>query len=49
MYYFQRFDYGWMQRRIATCFRDVYIYIIAVSKHFTHQIKTFSGTEFNIS
>ena len=41
MQHFQLFDYGWMQRRIVTCFRDVDIYIIVVSEHFTNQIKMF--------
>ena len=36
-----------MQLRIVTYFRDVDIYIIAVSEDFTHQIKMFH--EFNIS
>ena len=31
MQHFQRFGYGWMQRQIVTCFRDVDIYIIAMS------------------
>ena len=45
MQHFQRFGYGWMQRQIVTCFRDVDIYIIAMSEHFIF----FSGSEFNIS
>ena len=41
MEHIQRFDYGWVQRRIVKGFRDVDIYIIAVSKHFTHKFETF--------
>ena len=37
-----------MSRRLVSCFHDVVIYIIAVSEHFTHQIKMFGQSEFKI-